>query len=271
MTAVEGIIGGGMEFPMMTLIGTFYDTTGLYTVTVHEIAHMWFPMLVGSDEKRFAWQDEGLASFLEAQGARDIFGRDVEPDAVRNYLMLARAGAEVEMMRHGDQFPPGSPAYGTASYDKPVAVLRALRGVLGDSVFHRAFRDYALRWRYKHPMPDDFFNTFEDVSGADLDWFWRQWFFETATLDQALDGVRTSGDSVEIAIERRGEARMPVRLAITREGGTAERLVVPVSVWDQGRTRHTVRVAASPMVTRVEIDPEALFPDVDRRNQRWTR
>jgi len=281
MTAVDGVRScAGMEYPMLTCIGGRRDTLSLYSVTVHEIAHMWFPMQVGSDEKRYAWQDEGLTRFNQAQAMREFFnGYDLERIARGQYLDLARRSegvstpgtqGEVELLRHGDLYPAGSPAYGIASYAKMATNLAALRALVGDDVFLRAYREYGRRWVNKHPQPYDLWNTFNDVTGQDLGWFWRTWFHETWTLDQAVAGVEIGGDSVAIVIEDRGLAPMPARVAVTREGGAVERVEVPVAVWLAGARRHTLRVAGTPHVTRVEIDPEQWFPDIDRGNNAWT-
>ena len=272
MTAVDGPTScGGMEYPMMTCIGGQWDTLALYEVTTHEIGHMWFPMLVGSDEKRYAWMDEGLTQFDQSQAMADFFkGFDDEERNRRNYLNLAETGGEVELMRHGDRYPSYS-AYGVASYYKPATVLVALRGVLGRETFNKAYKEYARRWRYKHPSPSDFFHTFEDVSGRDLSWFWRTWFYETWKLDQAIDTVSPVGDSLEVVIENRGKAPMPVRLAVTRTSGQVDSLTIPADVWFDGTRRRTVRIAREPAVKGIEIDPKRDFPDVDRSNQVWPR
>jgi hypothetical protein len=272
MTVVDGPTScGGMEYPMMTCIGGQWDTLGMYEVTTHEIGHMWFPMQVGSDEKRYAWMDEGLTQFDQSQSMADFFkGFDDEARNRKGYLDLATTGGEVELMRHGDRYP-NYPAYGVASYYKPSTVLVALRGLLGRDLFHKAFVEYGRRWRYKHPSPYDFFATFEDVSGRDLSWFWRTWFFETWRLDQAIDTVVTVGDSLEVGIENRGRAPMPVHLVVTRTDGRVDSLNVPVDVWLGEAKRTTVRVAKEPAVRSIEIDPAREFPDVDRDNQRWPR
>jgi len=273
MTAVDGVVScSGMEYPMLTCIGGRRDTLLLYSVTVHEIAHMWFPMQVGSDEQRFAWQDEGLTRFNQAQAMREYFrgSYDLETIAREQYLALARAGEEVELMRHGDLYPPGTPAYGIASYAKMATNTVALRALLGDSLFLRAYREYGRRWRGKHPQPYDFWNTVEDVAGRDLDWFWRSWWYETWTLDHAIAGVRAAGDGLEITVEDRGLAPMPARIAVTRHDGRVQRLEVPVNVWLAGARRHTLRVADPSSVVRVELDPEKRFPDIDRANDVWT-
>lgn len=276
MTAVDGVVScSGMEYPMITCIGGPRDTLSLYSVTVHEFGHMWFPMQVGSDERRYAWQDEGLTRFNQAEGMREFFkGYDRLLQSRNNYLNLARGDGEAELMRHGDLYPFGTAAYGVASYEKMATILAALRELLGEDTFMRAYREYGRRWVNKHPTPYDLWNTFNDVSGRDLSWFWRVWFFETWTLDQAVADVRTrtlsaAGDSTEIAIEDRGLAPMPVRLAITRADGSVQRLTLPVEPWLAGARRQTVKVSARPAVTKVEIDPELKFPDIERGNNVW--
>ncbi|HUF35097.1 MAG TPA: M1 family metallopeptidase [Gemmatimonadales bacterium] len=262
---------GGMEYPMMTCIGGSWDTLGMYEVTVHEIGHMWFPMVVGSDEKRHAWMDEGMAQFVQSQAMPDFFkGYDDEAQNREPYIGLAEVGGETELMRHGDRYPSYT-TYGTASYYKMATVMVALRGVLGEETFNRGLREYGRRWAFKHPLPQDLFNTFEDVSGQDLSWFWRTWFYETWKLDQAIDTVITGGDSVEVVVSNRGRAPMPVHLVVTRSTGAADTLTVPARVWLDGTKRTTLRVATEPGIRTIEIDPGRAFPDLHRGNQIWPR
>ncbi len=272
MTAVDGPKScGGMEYPMMTCIGGEWDTLNMYEVVVHEIAHMWHPMQVGSDEKRYAWMDEGFAQFTQSQAMPDFFkGYDDEAENREPYLNLATVGGEVELMHHGDRYPNYN-AYGTASYYKTATALVALRGVLGRETFQRAFREYGRRWQYKHPTPWDFFDTVEDVAGRDLSWFWRTWFFETWRLDQAIDTVTTVGDSLEVVVANKGRAPMPVHLVVTRTTGEPQVVDIPVSVWFTGEKRTTVRIAQEPSIKTIEIDPKREFPDIDRGNGMWPR
>jgi aminopeptidase N len=272
MTAVDGPGScGGMEYPMMTCIGGQWDTLGMYEVTNHEVGHMWFPMMVGSDEKRYAWMDEGITQFIQSQGMADFFkGFDDEARNRQPYVSLAESGGEVELMRHGDRYPNYT-AYGVATYYKMATNMVALRSVLGEEMFDRALREYGRRWEYKHPTPYDLFNTVENVTGQDLSWFWRTWFFETWKLDQAIDTVTTVGDSLEVVVSNRGRAPMPVHLVVTRTDGRTDSLKAPVSVWFDGTRRTTLRVAREPGVKRFEIDPENDFPDLDRGNQVWPR
>jgi hypothetical protein len=271
MTALEGPVScSGMEYPMLTCIGGPRDTLSLYSVQVHETAHMWFPMQVGSDERRYAWQDEGLTRFNQAQGMQNFFkGYDRERISRDAYLALAGTDSEVALMRPGDQYPVGTPAYGIASYDKMSTNMSALRALLGNDQFMSAYRTYGLRWSWKHPSPYDFFNTFDALGGRDLSWFWRTWWYETWTLDQAIGAVTAVNGKLSVTIEDRGLAPMPVRLAITRTGGAVERREIPVDVWLSGARRYTLTLDGPATVTKIEIDPEDAFPDIDRSNNRW--
>ena len=261
---------GGMEFPMITCIGGFQpDTFGLYGVTVHELAHMWFPMQVGSDEKRHAWQDEGLTEFNGVQGEADFFpGRDAEEQDKNMYGQVARMGMEEPMMRHGDRYDTDI-GYGVASYMKPANILMTLRGMLGPELFQKAYRTYGLRWKYKHPTPWDFFYSFEDVTGQDMGWFWRTWFWETWTVDQSVGSVTTGPTGTTIVIVDKGLAPMPGEIKVTRSDSTSVMQNIPVQYWLDGHASYTFTVSGAPVV-RVEVDPEQKLPDVDRKNNSWS-
>ena len=271
MTSVEGFVFG-MEYPMLTLVGDPGDPTFLYRIIAHEVGHMWFPMIVGSDEKRYAWQDEGFAQFLEGVAAMTFTDGRVDPvvESMQNYLAFLRTGGEAPLMRHADEYPADD-AYAVATYDKAAVVLRALRAVMGAERFDAAVRQYGRDWAGRHPHAYDFFHAMSAAAGRDLSWFWRGWFFETWRLDQAIGAVSAVGDSVEITIESREEMPMPVPLAVGRADGSTQRLTVPVDAWLTGARRTTVRVAGTPAVTSVVIDPEETYPDVNRGNQSWRR
>jgi hypothetical protein len=277
MTSIEGVLdSGGMEYPMMTLMQPWSDTLSLAGDLMHETGHMWFPMQVGSSETRYPWMDEGFTQFDVAQAMRPLYGEprtggrrnDSEQGQRQLYLAMARADSDNILMWPGDLYPES--AYFTIYYDKTAQVLGALRGILGEEAFHRAFREYGRRWIGGHPYPYDFFNTMSSMAHQDLNWFWRTWFYEPWSLDQAIASVTTRGDSTIIVVEDRGLAPMPAPLTITRANGAVERVDIPVSAWLHGGRRQEVTVAASPAVVRVEIDAAAAFPDVDRRNQVWT-
>ena len=277
MSSFEGVLqSGGMEYPMATVMQAWADTLSLAGDLMHETGHMWFPMQVGSNETRYPWMDEGFTQFDVAQAMRVLYGEprvggrpnDSEQGQRRLYLATARAGQDQPLMQLGDLSP--TDVYFNIYYDKTAQVLASLRALVGADTLERALREYGARWRDRHPQPFDFFNTVDDVAGQDLSWFWQAWFYHAWQLDQAIGAVREEGDSVAITIEDRGLAPMPVFLAVTRTGGAVERVTVPVDVWLSGARTHLVRVPRGAGVVRVEIDPDARLPDIDRANQIWT-
>lgn len=273
MTSVEGagIIGGGMEFPMMTVIGSYNNrgSEALYDVIAHEIAHMWIPMIVGTNERRHAWMDEGATTFHESLARKDRFpNRYSRFEEFNGYLQLAGTTYEGEIMRWSDYHYPG-PAYGIASYPKPGSVLIALQGVLGDELFHEAWQTFMNRWAYKHPTPHDLFNTFEDVSGRNLDWFWRSWYYETWILDQAIDEVTQKNGKATIHIKDHGQIPMPVDLTITFEDGSQTETRIGVEDWLEGKRNTSTTIEAPKAITKVEIDTDVYYPDANRANNIW--
>jgi hypothetical protein len=277
MTSVEGadIITGGMEFPMLTIIGPYEggEPQALFNVTSHELAHMWIPMIVGTDEKRHAWMDEGSTTFLEDQSRMDIWpGVDHHRVEARPYLQVAAAEAEGSLMRHGDFYDPG-PSYGIASYSKPATLMVALREVMGEVAWENAYRTFISEWAYKYPTPWDFFATFERLAERDLDWFWTSFYYETWTLDHAVQDVTTRpGGGVVVTIEDRGQAPYPAVVRVRTSGGDPLDFQIPVDHWLDGNLTYDIELpAGAGQVTRVEVDPEGYAPDVDRSNNFWPR
>lgn len=165
-------------------------------------------------------------------------------------------------------------ALGVVGYRKPGMVLNLLRDkVLGPETFDRAFRAYAARWAYKHPTPSDFFRTMEDVSGRDLDWFWREWFYTTDVLDQAVDSVavlaRADGQFPTIVrLTNRTPLVMPVDLQLTFDNGQTRTVELPAEIW-YGGNRYDWETTLPARVVRVTIDPKSELPDQDRKNNTW--
>lgn len=275
MTSAEGPVFG-MEYPMLTFVEAIEDSVFLYQVINHEVAHQWWPMMVGSNETFHAWQDEGLTQYAEHLATRDIFPEaDPFMEDLERYLMIAGTETEQPIMREADLYGPVQFARVVASYSKPAILLRALHGVIGEETVRAALREYTDRWLFRHPTPTDFFRTVESVAARELYWFWHPFWFETAVLDQALAGVETEardgGERVHITVEDRGDAPMPALLRLMLANGETREAVVPVDVWLAGARLHTLSVDVPAAVESVELDPDFLFPDVDRTDHVWER
>ncbi len=196
--SVNGPIGG-MEYPMICFNGprpekdgTYSSRTkyGLITVVIHEVGHNFFPMIINSDERQWAWMDEGLNTFCQYLAEQEWeekypSGRG-EPRDIVSYMSADKSVINPIMTNSESILQLGNNAYG-----KPATALNILREtVMGRELFDKAFKVYAERWAFKHPMPADFFRTMEDASGVDLDWFWRGWFYGTEPCDIALKNVK---------------------------------------------------------------------------------
>ncbi|HKK09100.1 MAG TPA: M1 family metallopeptidase [Gemmatimonadota bacterium] len=272
-TSVAGPVLG-MEYPMIVFVESNAEERALYGVLTHEQGHEWYPMTVGSNERRFAWMDEGFNTFIDGFSNQDRYP-DETPWATytARYDTAVADGRDVPVMTVPDRIPARS--LGVAAYRKPAMVLHLLRDeVLGPETFDEAFRTYTRRWAFRHPRPADFFRTMEDVSGRDLDWFFREWLYTTRTLDQRVVGVRESkaGDGWVARIELATSPGMvmPVDLRLYEDGGKTQDVHLPVMIWYHGPD-YTYTARLPSRLVGAEVDPEHAMPDQDRMNDAWGR
>lgn len=266
---VAGVVAG-MEYPMVLFCDVESRGQGLFGVTDHELAHTYFPMLVGSDERRWYWMDEGLVQFMGMYSTRAFYGASMSLAQGRVMDQVAKGLRQNEtglpILTYTDRVPSSS--FGWLGYAKPAFGLVLLREVvLGPERFDPALREYIDRWKYRHPKPADFFRTIEDVAGEDLDWFWQGWFDGTKSLDQAVTDVAVTGDTTRVTLEQEGLV-MPARVRLEYGDGSTETRRIPVEGW------HTSDVLTTTITGRevqaVRVDPDRQLPDVDRSNNSWT-
>ncbi|HVE36320.1 MAG TPA: M1 family metallopeptidase [Gemmatimonadaceae bacterium] len=271
-TTVEGPIEG-MEYPMLTFTPNSPTREDQQWVIAHEFGHQWFPMVVGSNERLYPWMDEGFNTFIDlANAARyfpgSVYGDTIEVHPLHLYADHAQPGNEQPLIEKPvevrDLFWGG--------YQKPALMMQLLRfEVLGKDRFDAAFREYIRTWAFKHPTPADFFRIMRDQSGMELDWFWRDWIFTTARLDQAVDSVSRGSDGVtSVYLSNRGTMVMPATIRLTFVGAPIREVRLPVEMWNLG-DHFVYRVRGSGTVQSVEIDPRGAMPDIDRTNNRWPR
>ncbi|MBI2407935.1 MAG: M1 family metallopeptidase [Gemmatimonadetes bacterium] len=290
---VHGAVGG-MEYPMIAFCGARPRPDGTYdksleyslaSVTIHEVGHNWFPMIVASDERMWTWMDEGLNSFLEHYGSID-FDKDWPalrlPGSAKSIANFMRQANTVPIMEHSDLNTRGT--FGPNGYTKPASGLVILRErVTTPAAFDEAFRGYSQRWMFKHPQPADFFRSMEDGLGESLNWFWRGWFYTGYNNDQAVTSVdrqaakEVFGDEsrgtgyYRIAIEQKGGIVMPVEMDITFTDGTTQRVKLPADIWRSNEKLFTYGMATSKEIAQVVIDPDEAFADVNRSNNTWKK
>ena len=274
-TNVAGNISG-MEYPSIVFCGYGAQTRGLFGVTDHEFGHTWFPMIVGSNERKYGWMDEGFNSFINSLAALDFNNGEYKPEPrdMAAYYKSGLFGSNSEtVMSAPDALRESN--IGTALYRKPAYALTLLRNeILGPERFDYAFRTYIKKWAYKHPAPWDFFRTMENAAGEDLGWFWKEMFIENYKLDQAISAVGyVNNDSKQgalIDIVNLDRMAMPVYLSYETESGKTGFLKIPVEVWQNG-SKWTVKLNTTEGLKNVAIDPEHIFPDINIDNNTWNK
>ena len=278
MSAVEGPISG-MEYPMLVMEAKSSDKYDLYNVVTHEIGHNWFPMLVGSNERVYMWQDEGFNTFINtfSEARRypekgDQLQRALEERQGVEGAMKAGVDKPIDVMP--DRIDPR--LLGLSAYTKPSVGLQLLRQeIMGPEAFDDAFRTYIQRWAFKHPSPADFYRTMEDAGGRRLDWFWREWFKENPHFDQAIDTVvtqtaPTGGQIVTVVYGNRARGVLPIHARFTYSDGSVENYDYPAEVWSTNTTHYMRRYTVSgKTLSRIELDPDKRLVDVDRTNNVW--
>lgn len=271
---VAGIVGG-MEYPGIVFCSAKAKRNGLWGVTSHEFGHIWFPMIVGSNERKFAWMDEGFNTFINGLAEISFNNGEYKNNRPLNLHFMGRY-----MMNDSSESISTTPDVtqprnlGIVAYYKPALGLKLLREqVLGEDRFDSAFRYYMHNWAYKHPTPWDFFHAMENYSGETLDWFWRGWFLNNWKIDQAVDGVAyVDNDPAKgsiITISNMEKLPMPVTVEVTEANGKKGRMNLPVEIWQHGATWKFV-YHSTDRVTKVVIDPDNKLPDVNDTNNSWT-
>ena len=264
---------GGMEYPAIVFCSYKSKARGLWGVTDHEFGHIWFPMIVGSNERLHAWMDEGFNTFIN----------DLSTEAFNNgeyYRAMGDANRLAQLLTRPDLEPVMSTPQnmqesniGVLAYFKPGFGLTLLRNeILGPERFDRAFKAYLHRWAYKHPTPDDFFRTMENVAGENLNWFWRGWFKYNWRFDQGIVMVIPDASDPNIngmiTIENFEKMPMPVVIDITTESGKVHRVKLPVEIWERN-TQWTFEAPTDEKIVAVQLDPDKVYPDHNPDNNRW--
>lgn len=265
---------GGMEYPGIVFCHFQSKGESLWGVTDHEFGHNWFPMIVGSNERLFAWMDEGFNTFINdistaAFNNGEYKGRTQNAQQMAPYLMT---DTQEEVMTPPDNMKEAN--LGTLAYYKPGAGMTILRDqILGHEKFDKAFKVYIQRWAFKHPQPEDFFRTMENVTGEELTWFWKGWFVNNWKSDIALTDVKyKNGDSKNgaiITLDNLEQMPMPVKIKATFKDGKTENYQLPVEIWKKNKT-WKYELPTNKELASVEINPNGEFPDVNAKNNKWT-
>jgi hypothetical protein len=273
----SGGITAGMEYPGIIFNNAGETKARLWFLIAHEIGHNWFPMIVGSNERKYMWQDEGFNTYINYI-ATDLFNKgeyvnspaffDKHFFASRDYTAFMHYRDPLMTVSDAMDVKQHYQFYGKTAYG--LNLLRTI--VVGKDRFDYAFRKYTEAWAFKHPTPYDFFHYINSAAGEDLNWFWKEWFFTTWKLDQAITDVQYVDDDPSkgalITIENKGKMIMPVIIKVVQSNGKSGSLQLPVEIWQRGGT-WTFRYPSSDKIDKVILDPENVLPDTDRKNNEW--
>jgi hypothetical protein len=270
-TSVAGPVGG-MEYPMFVMVAAGEDSMSLFSTINHEHGHEWFPMIVGSNERRYPWMDEGFNTYINTFG-KELRWRDTVMigSMLDNWKSAVDAGIDVPMMTAADDVPAA--ALGAVAYRKPAVLLITLRNqIVGPQLFDAAFKEYIRNWAFKHPTPADFFRTIENAGGMDLSWYWREFWYTTDLLDVGIDSVtqrQQEGETqVVVSLRRSTSVVFPVRLRLKYASGATGDFSLPVNIWSKGDQFGAV-ITVPQRVVGARLWPDPSVPDWNHSNDAW--
>lgn len=270
---------GGMEYPGIVFCSWKAKKDAAWGVIDHEFGHTWFPMIVGSNERKYGWMDEGFNTFINGLSTAAFNNGEYKPKAPENVHAMAkfladpRSGDKEYIMLIPDAMKEQN--IGFNLYFKPGLGLDLLRNeILGPDRFDYAFKQYIKNWAFKHPTPADFYRSIENAAGEDLSWFWRGWFMSDWKMDQAITKVETvkkdnNITGVKFTVANLEKLPMPIIAEITTKSGKKDTIKVGVDVWMRN-TDWMINYPTTEEVTSIVLDPKKVLPDYKESNNTWT-
>lgn len=274
---------GGMEYPGITFDGARAGGKGLWALLAHEIGHNWFPMVVGSDERRYAFMDEGFNTFIDIYASDEFNHGEFAPKRDGEYAPRGGNPAReiVPLLKNPDVPPIVFPAdaidprmvHPLEYYKTALGMVLLREQILGPDRFDFAFRDYISHWAFRHPKPEDFFRSMENGAGEDLGWFWREWFLNNWGLDQGIKEVKYNGgdpaNGSVITLVNLDKMAMPVTIRVKQSNGNDRTMHLPVEIWERGGV-YDFKYASTSAIDTVQLDPDEKLPDENPANNTWT-
>ena len=270
-TVVQG--PAGMEYPMMANDEAYPDTVFSRFVAEHEIAHTYMPFYMGINESRYAFMDEGWATTFEYLIGTADLGKERATKAfqefrVNRWINDPSPLQDLPIITPADALHGG--AYGNNAYGKPALGYLALKDMLGDSLFRTALHGYMDRWNGKHPIPWDFFNSVNDLTGRNLNWFWNRWFFSNGYIDRSIADVRKAGRRYVVTLDNIGGMPAPVDVVATWADGSTETFHQTSAIWQANARRAVVNLPAQKALRSLVLSG-GIWVDADSTNDHWPR
>ena len=280
---------GGMEYPMATLITGERTYSSLLSVTIHEVLHSWYQMLLGTNESYLAWMDEGFTSFAQNITFLNIFNNIYNLDLINplkksynRYYNFVKTGLEEPLSTHSDHFSTNE-AYGVGSYTKGAIFLMQLSYIIGEDNLYKGLRRYYNQWKFKHPNEYDFIRIMEKVSGIELDWYLDYWIKTIHQIDYSVEVRDNDNKYLGIIISRIGKMPMPIEIEIQYDDFSTTNYYIPLSImrgeknlgdnvvllkdWEWVNEHYELDIDQSEKkITKIEINPSGKMADVDKKN-----
>jgi len=231
---------GGMEFPMIVNNGSEDTKTGTVGLTSHELAHQYMPFYMGTNERKYPFMDEGWAVMLPF----DFQERMAEGNTPRVRTATGFenfSGNEYELPLMVPSPTINWRSYRISAYNRPAIAYDILRKTLGDELFLKSLHTYMERWHGKHPIPTDFFFTFNEVVGKDLGWFWKPWYYDFTHPDLAITKVKQKKNSIIVEVLNKGKLPVPVKLEVMSGDIVIKELLKTAEVWNSGKDKIEVK------------------------------
>ena len=283
---------GGMEYPMATLITGERSYPSLLSVTIHELLHSWYQMLLGTNESYLAWMDEGFTSFAQNitfnNEFNDIYNLDFKNPLERSYnryYNFIKTGLEEPLSTHSDHFSTNQ-AYGVGSYTKGAIFLMQLGYIIGEDKLFSGLRRYYNEWKFKHPDEYDFLRVMEKESGIELDWYIDYWVKTTHHIDYSLETTMKDEGKVLLTVNRVGKMPMPIEIEILYEDFSTINYYIPLSImrgekdninddhillkdWEWVNNTYEINFNnKNKKIKKIEINPSGKMADIDQSNNK---
>ncbi|HRH43716.1 MAG TPA: M1 family metallopeptidase [Pyrinomonadaceae bacterium] len=268
-TIVRGF--ADMEYPMMVNDSSFDDPTFARFVVEHEILHTWFPFYMGINEQRYGFMDEGWTTAFENLIAKADMGEERANLMFKQFRVISWAkspsgSSDLPIIIPGDELSGRS--LGNNEYGKAAVAYLALKDLLGDELFKKSLHEFMNRWNGKHPLPWDMFNSFNNASGKNLNWFFQNWYFSYNYIDVALKNAILKGKNYSLTINNIGGFAIPLDVVVKYDDGTTDKFHQTPGIWSKNQKQATVLITAKKKVKSITLDG-GIYMDADETNNIW--
>jgi len=266
MTVFQGY--AGMEYPMMANDETYNDFNFSRFVEEHEISHTYFPFYMGINETRYGFMDEGWATTFELLYNRSVMSKDSADDfykqfRVNGWIADDNADEDMPIITPGENL--SGRGLGNNEYGKPSLAYFAVKDLLGDEMFKKCLHGFMERWHGKHPLPWDFFYTFNNISGQNLNWFWNAWFFSNNYIDLAVNSVHAINNGFRVTIENIGGFPVPIDIQLNFKDGSTQVIHKSPVIWAGNQKLVTINFTNKKALQSVQLITD-IFVDADESN-----